>query len=208
MNLLLISPPTSKSLPGADFYFRMPTLGLLRVAGATPPEWTVSTLDETAEPIDAHARDPLARMIPYQLEWLGQASTDIARDDEVLDLCRKSGCMGLLIGFETLSRERLQAVRKGFNRPDDYLDAIRKIHDYGIGISGGFVFGLDGDDEGVYDRTPTSPCRRPNRRAPPCLSSPPTPERDCTGSWQTKGASSIRSDPTTTLITWCTGPRG
>jgi len=35
MNLLLISPLTSKSLLGADFYFRMPTLGLLRVAGAT-----------------------------------------------------------------------------------------------------------------------------------------------------------------------------
>ncbi len=52
MNLLLISPLTSKSLLGADFYFRMPTLGLLRVAGATPPEWTVTILDEKAEPID------------------------------------------------------------------------------------------------------------------------------------------------------------
>jgi len=100
-----------------------------------------------------HARDLLARLIPYRLKWLGQAATDIARDDEVLDLCRKSGCMGLLIGFETLSRERLKAVRKGFNRPDDYLDAIRKIHDYGVGISGAFVFGLDGDDDGVFDRT-------------------------------------------------------
>ncbi len=61
--------------------------------------------------------------------------------------------MGLLIGFETLSREKLAGVRKSFNRPHEYLDVIRKIHDYGIGVSGAFVFGLDGDDPGVFDRT-------------------------------------------------------
>jgi radical SAM superfamily enzyme YgiQ (UPF0313 family) len=127
--------------------------GLRPFAGRFTLKNVVFFVDDNIAGDRAHARDLLARMIPYQLKWLGQASTGVARDDEVLDLCRKSGCMGLLIGFETLSRERLKAVRKGFNRPDDYLDAIRKIHDYGIGISGAFVFGLDGDDEGVFDRT-------------------------------------------------------
>ncbi|HBO70141.1 MAG TPA: B12-binding domain-containing radical SAM protein [Deltaproteobacteria bacterium] len=100
-----------------------------------------------------HARELLTRMIPYRLKWLGQASTTIAGDDELLDLCRRSGCMGLLIGFETLSRENLANVRKGFNRPENYIDVIRKIHDHGLGVSGAFVFGLDGDDAGVFDRT-------------------------------------------------------
>jgi len=127
--------------------------GLRPFAGRFTLKNVVFFVDDNIAGDRAHACDLLTRMIPYRLKWLGQASTGIARDDEVLDLCRKSGCMGLLIGFETLSRERLKAVRKGFNRPDDYLDAIRKIHDYGIGISGAFVFGLDGDDEGVFDRT-------------------------------------------------------
>jgi len=61
--------------------------------------------------------------------------------------------MGLLVGFETLSKAKLKAVRKGFNSPDTYLDVIHKIHDFGIGLSGAFLFGLDGDDEGVFDRT-------------------------------------------------------
>jgi radical SAM superfamily enzyme YgiQ (UPF0313 family) len=127
--------------------------GLRPFAGRFTLKNVVFFVDDNIAGDRTHARDLLARLIPYRLKWLGQASTDIARDDEVLDLCRKSGCMGLLIGFETLSRERLKAVRKGFNRPDDYLDAIRKIHDHGIGISGAFLFGLDGDDEGVFDRT-------------------------------------------------------
>jgi len=100
-----------------------------------------------------HAREMLARLIPYNLKWVGQASTAIAKEDELLDLCRKSGCMGLLIGFETLSSEKLASVRKGFNDPRRYMDVIRKVHDYGIGVSGAFVFGLDGEDEGVFDRT-------------------------------------------------------
>jgi radical SAM superfamily enzyme YgiQ (UPF0313 family) len=99
-----------------------------------------------------HTKELLTRIIPYRLKWVGQASTAIARDDELLDLCRKSGCMGLLIGFETLSREKLADVRKGFNRPENYIEVINKIHDYGIGVSGAFVFGLDGDGVEVFGR--------------------------------------------------------
>ena len=61
--------------------------------------------------------------------------------------------MGLFIGFETLSDETLRAVGKRTNHPEEYLDVVRRIHDHGIGIDASFVFGLDGDDEGVFDRT-------------------------------------------------------
>lgn len=100
-----------------------------------------------------HARELLARLAPYKLKWLGQASVNIAKDDKILDLCRKSGCMGLLIGFETLSSENLSNMGKRFNKPNDYIDVIKKLHDYGIGVDGSFVFGFDHDDESVFDRT-------------------------------------------------------
>jgi len=100
-----------------------------------------------------YAKEFLRRIIPYNLKWLGQTSVNIARDDEILDLCRKSGCMGLLIGFESLSRDNLSGMGKSFNKPDNYFDVIKKVHDYGIGINGAFVFGFDHDDEGVFERT-------------------------------------------------------
>ena len=100
-----------------------------------------------------HASELMRRIAPYNLKWLGQASVNIAKDDEMLTLCRKSGCMGFLIGFETLSSDNLATVGKPFNKPQNYIDVIRKLHDYGIGVDGSFVFGFDRDDEGVFERT-------------------------------------------------------
>jgi len=100
-----------------------------------------------------HAKELLQRMIPYNLKWLGQTSFNIINDDEILALCRKSGCIGLLIGFETLSATNLAAIGKGFNKPDHYIDVVKKLHDYGIGVDGSFVLGFDNDDEGVFERT-------------------------------------------------------
>lgn len=99
-----------------------------------------------------HAKELLSRIIPYNLKWLGQTSVNIAKDEEMLSLCRKSGCIGLLIGFETLSTDNLANVGKSFNKPQNYIDVVNKLHDYGIGVNGSFVLGFDHDDEGVFDR--------------------------------------------------------
>jgi radical SAM superfamily enzyme YgiQ (UPF0313 family) len=101
----------------------------------------------------AYAREFLARIADFKLNWFGQASMNIANDPEILSLCQKSGCVGLFMGFESLSPETLAAVGKRVNKPDHYFEVVKKIHDHGIGIDGSFVFGFDTDDPGVFDRT-------------------------------------------------------
>ena len=101
----------------------------------------------------AHARELLSRIADLQLNWFAQTSVNIARDDEILKLCQQSGCVGLFIGFETLSPDSLKGAGKNWNLPQNYFDVIQKIHDHGIGIDGSFVFGFDEDDESVFDRT-------------------------------------------------------
>ncbi len=99
------------------------------------------------------AKELFRALIPFKLKWAGQASVTIAKDDELLKLASESGCMILLIGFETLSPDNLVAMGKRVNVVDKYEMVIRKIHSYGIAIHGFFILGLDDDDEDVFERT-------------------------------------------------------
>jgi len=99
------------------------------------------------------AKELFRALVPYKIKWVGQASVTIARDDELLKLAAASGCLGLLIGFESLSPANLAAVGKRINVVDEYENVIRKIHSHGIAIHGLFIFGFDEDDEDVFKRT-------------------------------------------------------
>lgn len=101
----------------------------------------------------AYAREFLSQIADLKIHWFGQASMNIARDPEILKLCQKSGCVGIFIGFESLSPETLSAAGKRVNRPGEYLDAVKRIHDHGIGIDGSFVFGFDTDNASVFEDT-------------------------------------------------------
>jgi radical SAM superfamily enzyme YgiQ (UPF0313 family) len=101
----------------------------------------------------AYTREFLSRIADMGLRWLGHASVNLANDPEMLELCERSGCLGVLIGFETLSPETMRSIGRKSRLRMEYLDAIQKIHDHGIGIDGSFVFGFDTDDESVFDRT-------------------------------------------------------
>lgn len=99
------------------------------------------------------AKELFRALVSYKLKWAAQASVTIARDDELLKLAAASGCMILLIGFETLSPDNLAAMGKRVNVVDEYEMVIRKIHSHGIAIHGFFILGLDEDDEYVFERT-------------------------------------------------------
>lgn len=101
----------------------------------------------------AYAREFLTRLADFNFRWFGQASMNVANDPEMLTLCQRSGCMGLFIGFESLSEETLRSIGHKPNHPTRYLETVRKVHDHGIGIDASFVFGFDTDDDGVFDRT-------------------------------------------------------
>ncbi len=99
-----------------------------------------------------HARELFKKIKPYKLNWLGQTSMNLAKDEELIALAKESGCMGFMIGFESLSDEVLKDVGKKPNVTTEYLAVIRKIQSYGIGIMGSFIFGFDQDDETVFEK--------------------------------------------------------
>ena len=84
-------------------------------------------------------------MIPLRKWWLTQASMDITQDDELLDLMRDSGCIGVFFGIESFGQESLADAGKRQNKVAEYRSKIKKLHDRGIGVMAGFISGLDGD---------------------------------------------------------------
>jgi radical SAM superfamily enzyme YgiQ (UPF0313 family) len=99
------------------------------------------------------AKELFRAIIPYKIRWFGQASVTIAKDDELLELAAASGCIGLLIGFESIYPASLATVAKTINVVDEYEEIIRKIRSKGIGIHGFFIIGLDEDKEDVFAHT-------------------------------------------------------
>ena len=90
---------------------------------------------------------------PLNVKWSGQVSIDVANDPELMRLMRESGCMSVVIGFESLSMESLLAMRKGWNlQTGGYHKAINTFHEHGIMIYGTFVHGYDQDDKDSFKR--------------------------------------------------------
>lgn len=88
----------------------------------------------------------------YDLLWYGHAPVSIAFDQKLLEGFSQSGCIAINIGFESFSPKNLKTMGKGFNHPSHYEEAVQRIHDYGIGIMGTFIVGLDDDDPHVFQR--------------------------------------------------------
>jgi radical SAM superfamily enzyme YgiQ (UPF0313 family) len=85
--------------------------------------------------------------------WQAAATVSSILKPGLLEKAAESGLRSLFIGFETLNPANLEAQHKYQNRIRDYNAAIRRIHDLEVMINGSFVFGMDDDDETVFDRT-------------------------------------------------------
>ena len=100
-----------------------------------------------------YARELFQALVPYRKKWIAQASINIANDEELLRLAAAGGCVGVLIGLESVSPASLAGVHKKINVPDEYGPAITRIRSHGIAVHGFFIFGFDDDDESVFERT-------------------------------------------------------
>jgi radical SAM superfamily enzyme YgiQ (UPF0313 family) len=85
--------------------------------------------------------------------WQAAATVQSVLKSGLLEKAAASGLRSLFVGFETLSAANLRDQHKVQNLNRDYAAAIRRLHDLGVMINGSFVFGMDDDDETVFERT-------------------------------------------------------
>ena len=100
-----------------------------------------------------YAMELFSALVPLRVRWFGLSTVLIAHDPELMQLMRRSGCRGLLLGLETITKGSLQDAGKKFNASVNYARLIGDLHELGIAIQGCFVFGLDHDTQDVFNAT-------------------------------------------------------
>ena len=115
-------------------------------------------LDDNIFSNEAYCRALFTELKKLKVIWVGQASLHLtASNPDLLALAVQSGCISLFVGIESLSEANLRATgslaKNKASTPKDMAKSIRVLHDHGIVVMTGVIFGFDDDDPGVFDRT-------------------------------------------------------
>jgi radical SAM superfamily enzyme YgiQ (UPF0313 family) len=87
--------------------------------------------------------------------WVANGNTNVLAkiDEEFLELARKSGCVEWFVGFESVNQAALDGIKKTCNKVEDFKKMIKRVHDHGMTIQGGIIFGFDEDTPDAFDTT-------------------------------------------------------
>ncbi|MCG8338339.1 MAG: B12-binding domain-containing radical SAM protein [Proteobacteria bacterium] len=93
------------------------------------------------------AKELFRALIPLKIKWVSQASLDQVKDPELMSLMIKSGCVGNVVGFESINPSNMLVSRKGpnINRSHNYEDEIKTLHQHGLQTWAAFTLGYDED---------------------------------------------------------------
>ena len=105
---------------------------------------------------DAKAlRELCAALTPLRVKWVSQASLDMTRDCALMSAMEKSGCLGNVVGFESVTEESLREMGKHHNLHawSGYREEIRILRDHGLQTWAAFTIGHDHDTPASVEAT-------------------------------------------------------
>lgn len=95
-------------------------------------------------------------LIPLKIHWVSQASINMTRDPELMDLMARSGCLGHVIGLESIDQANLRLMKKSQNMLggfESYRQPLEILRDYGLQTWAAFTIGHDCDTPESIERT-------------------------------------------------------
>ncbi len=129
---------------GRDYRYRSPESVVAELVAKRPR--SVFFYDDNFAANKRRLKALLQMMIDHGLtmDWQAQVRADVARDEELLELMRRSGCRRLELGFESIDQATLDGYAKS-QTVEDIVRAIEALHRHGIKCHGMFVVGADTD---------------------------------------------------------------
>ncbi len=108
-------------------------------------------VDENITANSKRAVELFEGLAPMNILWIGQVAPNILLRKDIISLLRRSGCVGLLIGFESINRKSLRKMKKDAAVPVDYNKLIDILHSRGIAVYASFLAGYSNGSEDVHD---------------------------------------------------------
>ncbi|MDJ0648864.1 MAG: DUF4070 domain-containing protein [Xenococcaceae cyanobacterium MO_188.B19] len=88
----------------------------------------------------------------YPFTFDTEASVDLAKDPELLELMVDSGFKKVFLGIETPDESSLALTQKFQNTRNPLTDSVDTITKAGLQVMAGFIIGFDGEKAGAGDR--------------------------------------------------------
>ena len=101
----------------------------------------------------SHTMELMEALLPLKVRWSALWSAHICRDDQFMDLAKKSGLLHLNIGMESIDTKTLISMNKKANKVAEYKQILSGLRRRGISYSLNFLFGWDTETEEVFDST-------------------------------------------------------
>lgn len=120
------------------------TLVAARAAGARLAMFTSDNFNKYGE-----VRTLLEAMIERRigLPFTAQCDVQLGRDEALIALLARAGCVQVFVGVESFDRAILKAARKTQNDPTKYSDLVRLCHRHGITTHFSNILGFPEQDE-------------------------------------------------------------
>lgn len=100
-------------------------------------------------------RNVKRELLPALIEWQKkrwmpfyfgtEASMNLGDDEPLLEMMQQAGFKSVFMGIETPDPELLALTQKSQNTIKPIVDRVRKVYEYGIFVSGGFIMGFDNE---------------------------------------------------------------
>ena len=110
-------------------------------------------LDDNVAGHPEYSKQLFEALIPLGIQWVGQSSISLAKDKEMLRLCRLSGCAALFFGVESVSPASLIGLKKSLKSIEETEEAVKIIQDNGIAFHPSIILGFDTDTKAIFDDT-------------------------------------------------------
>lgn len=88
----------------------------------------------------------------YPFSFATEASVDLADDNTLMVLMAMAGFNSVFIGIETPNEASLTECNKLHNKDRDLVQCVKKLHDHGMMVNGGFIVGFDNDSSSIFEQ--------------------------------------------------------